>query len=186
MVRLVRLFDELRLGEGGKENKMQRFGFLVLALWLMFAAGCQTGGFGGSSKYEALEPTPLDYMQFVYQPAAHGDTISKFPVKLELYGSGYMKMVTGRSSRVTDSFWKKTDDPHWHDLRSRQTTIPKEKVTGYFRAFVQHGFFKNQDEPETPDGSKLIMLMRIGREKEARVTARQEYLDLFKSLLNEF
>ena len=160
---------------------------LTLILVLAAAVGCRSTSPEGDVMSRFSEPTGLDYMLFLYQPAPENDPISRLPIRMEVHGSGYLEMLTGRSSRVTDDFWKNTEDVHWQDLRSDRVIIPKDRATAYFRRFIAAGVFEEApDEDADAKAPSLIVSMRLGRKKRARVTSREDFLELFRQLLAEF
>lgn len=129
-----------------------------------------------------VEPSSLDYAQFRISrtSAANGQPET---VRIDLSGSGYLEMTTGRSERVTDSFWRQSEDPAWQDLQKTYVMLPAAQTRDIFQRMVDMGIFdRKQPEEITPPPHDLAVLVAVGFKKRLILTRRKDYHQLFDEL----
>lgn len=130
------------------------------------------------------QPSPLDSLQIIRTHLPHG-TDRPETLRLDLNGSGYLRLTAGRSERVRSGFWQESASPDWLDLRQDHVFLSPARTRAYFQAFVNAGFF---DKPprKQEEHAELVVLIALGKRKAARFTAAPVYHHLFEELLSEF
>jgi len=133
-----------------------------------------------------VKASPLDYVQLRRtEPSGGGD----LPVvtRLELAGSGYLELLSGRSARVRDGFWQESESPDWQDLTSDHVVLTAADTEAIYQRLVDAGVFDTQPEKklaQRPDA--LVIQARIGFKKQILVTSDPVYIAIFDALLARF
>ncbi len=157
--------------------------FLVAAqLVILVASGCKSL----HAVRFAVEPSALDYAQFRRTRIVpnSGDIET---VRLDLSGSGYLEKTTGRSERVSDSFWQQSEAPDWQDLRRDHLMLSDAVTTSVFQRLVDAGIFDLKRDPEKdPPPHELAVLVSVRFKKKLILTGDPEYHQIFNMLLDRF
>jgi hypothetical protein len=129
-----------------------------------------------------VDPSSLDYAQFRIVRPSPVDGKSE-TIRIDLAGSGFLEMTTGRSERVTESFWQQSEDPVWQDLHRTHVMLSAAETATLFQKLVDLGIFdRKQPEEATPPPHDLAVLVAIGFRKQLVLTSRTEYRRLFDDL----
>lgn len=156
--------------------------FSQTLLVVFMAAGCTSLN---QVRFE-VAPSSLDYAQFrkTKISATDGKTES---VRLDLAGSGYLEMITGRSERVVDDFWRQSEEVSWQDLRKDHVMLSESETTAIFQRLVDLGMFdRNQNPKKNSPPHEIVIVAAIRFEKKIILTSEAEYLKIFKELLEKF
>ena len=150
----------------------------LLLMVLLAAAGCASL----NEVRFTVEPSSLDYAQLrISRPSAVDGKPET--IRIDISGSGFLEMTTGRSERVTDSFWRQSEDPAWQDLQRAHVMLSPVETAAIFQRFVDLGIFdyKHPDE-KTPPPHDLAVLVAIGFKKRLILTSRADYRRIFDDL----
>jgi len=129
-----------------------------------------------------VDPSSLDYVQFRISRPSPVDGRPE-TIRIDLAGSGFLEMTTGRSERVLDSFWRQSEDPVWQDLHRTHAMLAPSETAAVFQRLVDLGMFDRKQPPETkPPPHDLAVLAAIGFKKRLVLTSRAEYRRLFDDL----
>ncbi len=129
-----------------------------------------------------VDPSSLDYAQFRIVRPSPVDGKSE-TIRIDLAGSGFLEMTTGRSERVTESFWQQSEDPVWQDLHRTHVMLSAAETATLFQKLVDLGIFdRKQPEEATPPPHDLAVLVAIGFRKQLVLTSRADYRRLFDDL----
>jgi len=129
-----------------------------------------------------VDPSSLDYAQFRIVRPSPVDGKSE-TIRIDLSGSGFLEMTTGRSERVTESFWQQSEDPVWQDLHRTHVMLSAAETAVLYQKLVDLGIFdrKQPKEAKQPPHD-LAVLVAIGFRKQLVLTSRPEYRRLFDDL----
>lgn len=150
----------------------------VFLLLLVAAAGCTAL----NEVRFTVDPSSLDYAQFRIVCSSPVDGKPE-TIRVDLSGSGFLEMTTGRSERVTDSFWRQSEDPAWQDLHRAHVMLSAAETAAIFQKLVDLGIYdRKQPEEATPPPHDLAVLVAIGFRKKLVLTSRTDYRRLFDEL----
>jgi len=155
-----------------------RFQLTLLVLMLLSGGGCASL----NEVRFTVDPSALDYAQMrISRPSpVDGKTET---IRIDISGSGFLEMTTGRSERVTDSFWRQSQDPVWQDLHRAHAMLSPAETAAIFQRFVDLGIFdRKQPEEATPPPHDLAVLVAIGFRKRLLLTSRADYRRIFDEL----
>jgi hypothetical protein len=147
-------------------------------LLLLAAAGCASL----NEVRFTVEPSALDYAQFRIIRPSPVDGKSE-TIRIDLSGSGFLEMLTGTSERVTDSFWRQSEDPAWQDLHRTHAILSPDETAIIFQKLVDLGIFDHKQPKEaTPPPHDLAVLVAVKFRKRLLLTSRSDYRQLFDDL----
>ena len=128
-----------------------------------------------------VQSSALDYLQIVrtVQPA---DGSLPITTRIDLSGSGYLQVMTGRSERIRTGFWQDPDSPAWQDLRRDYVVLPAHETLAFFQAFVNAGLFDSRSERRGAPPPELAILMGVRGRKTLLLTAEPQFLYLYEAL----
>jgi hypothetical protein len=153
------------------------------ALAIALAAALATGCAALNEVRFPANPSPLDYAQFRIARPSPADGKPE-TIRLDLSGGGFLEITTGASERVSDGFWKQSDNPDWQDIRRDHAFLSAEETTAVFQRLVDAGLFDRQQDPKkNPPPHELAVLASIGFRKKLVLTSRPEYRQIFDMLL---
>ncbi len=166
-----------------KESMMRYPASMIYRLILIFcilSAGCRSLN---EVRFTA-NPSPLDYAQFrctrISPQSGREETL-----RLDLSGSGFLEITTGRSERVRDPFWKPSEDPEWQDIRRDQVFLSPQETAVIFQALVDAGIFNHRHDPKDhPPPHHLAVLVSVGARKKLLLTSHPSYLRIVDALLD--
>lgn len=147
---------------------------------LLAGAGCAT------HVRFAVDPSPLDSIQILYI-AKTADGSAAHPIRLDLEGSGYLRLLSGQSSRVMDPYWKNQAAENWSDLQTEQTVMSREETARFLQRLVNAGFFDRQFSPEDrpPVGlPRATIAARVAKRRNVQVTCDPQLLELVQDLFS--
>jgi len=145
---------------------------------LLAAAGCASF----NEVRFSVEPSSLDYAQLRISRASAVDGQPE-TVRIDLSGSGFLEMTTGRSERVTDSFWRQSEDPVWQDMQRAHVMLSPGETAAFFQQLVDLGTFDyKQPKENSPPPHDLAVLVAIGFKKRLILTSRADYRRIFDDL----
>ncbi len=149
-----------------------------LLLLVIAAAGCASL----NEVRFTVDPSALDYAQFrIVRPSPVDGKAET--IRIDLSGSGFLEMMTGRSERVTDSFWRQSEDPVWQDLHRTHVMLSPAETAIIFQKLVNLGIFDHKQPKEaSPPPHDLAVLVAIGFKKRLILTSRTDYRRLFDDL----
>lgn len=129
-----------------------------------------------------VDPSSLDYAQFrIVRPSPVDGKPET--IRIDLAGSGFLEMTTGRSERVTDSFWRQSEDPVWQDLHRAHVMLSADETAAIFQKLVDLGIYdRRQPEEATPPPHDLAVLVTVGFRKKLVLTSRADYRRVFDGL----
>ncbi len=108
-------------------------------------------------------------------------------MRLDLSGSGFLEITTGKSERVRDPFWKPSDDPEWQDIRRDHLFLSPQETAVVFQTLIDAGIFNHRQDPKDhPPPHRLAVLVSIGARKKLLLTSHPGYLRLFDALMDRF
>lgn len=159
----------------------KRFIFSGILLATLAAAGCAAL----NEVRFTVNSSSLDYAQFrVSRPSpvdGHAETI-----RIDLSGSGFLEVTTGRSERVGNSVWQESENPDWQDLHRDHVMLTETETVAVFQRLVNAGIFDyKQPAEKTPPPPDLAVLLAIGFQKRLILTRRPEYRQVFDMLLEK-
>ncbi len=153
----------------------------ALLLAILILTGC------ASTRQDrfVVQASALDYLQIVrtVQPAGGGLPVT---TRVDLSGSGYLQVMTGRSERIRTGFWQDTNAPAWQDLRRDYIVLPPHETLAFFQAFVNAGVFDRRRESRTDPPPELAILISVRGRKTLLLTAEPQFLYLYDALLRRF
>lgn len=151
---------------------------LLLSLLIVLLAGCTAL----NEVRFTVDPSSLDYAQLRIVRPSPVDGKSE-TIRIDLSGSGFLEMTTGRSERVTDSFWRQSEDPEWQDMHRTHAMLSAVETAAFFQKLVDLGIFdRKQPKETTPPPHDLAVLVAIGFRKKLILTSRADYRRLFDDL----
>lgn len=147
----------------------------------------------GCASFEAInqkrftvESSSLDWVLFS-RTIKNNDKSTPKIIKLELYGSGYLKYSSGKSSRVKTGFWQNTESENWQDIQTDQIVISRDETLKFYQRLVDAGVFdKVKTSKEEQARASLAILARIGFEKKLVLTNDPVFIKIFDDLLAKF
>ncbi len=156
--------------------------FSTTAACLLLLAGLMSGCASLRQDRFQVNLSALDYLQIVQTEQASTNA-PPVTTRIDLSGSGYLEMKTGRSERVRSGFWTDPASPAWQDIRTHQRVLPAAETQAFFQAFVHAGVFDKQTRRRKNDPEpSLAILIAVGRKKTLLLTGEPVYLQLFQAL----
>ena len=163
-------------------SRTARLAPVLLAAAALAVAGCTAL----NQVRFTVKPSSLDYAQFrrtrVSPVNGHVETL-----RLDLSGSGFLELTSGRSERVSSGFWRESDSPTWQDLRKDHVMLTETEATAILQRLVDAGMFDRKRDPrKDPPPHDLAILAAIRFEKRLVLTADPAFHRIFDALLERF
>ncbi len=98
-----------------------------------------------------VEESGLNWIE-VYSKQIPGAQLTR----LRIDGSGIVKVRSGSSPLVGDSYAKDPANASWEDIRNSQLTIPRQEVVQIFQELVNNGLFVEQKMQDDSPSNHLI------------------------------
>jgi hypothetical protein len=155
----------------------------IVWVWL---AGLLAGAGCATHVRFAVDPSPLDFIQVLYVAKTANGSAAQ-PIRIDLEGSGYLRMLSGQSTRVMDPYWKNQSAEDWSDLRTEQVVLSREETARMLQRLVNAGFFDRQFRPEAapPKGlPRATIAAKVAKERNIQVTVDPKLLDLVQDILS--
>ena len=165
--------------------KSARAASLFLLSAVLWPSGCQTL----EPAHFEVEPSSLDYVEFVYHPQATNGSASRV-CRLLLSGSGMVECRVGTSARVSDEFWGEPDGSQWDDMVVDRVVLSGEDTQRVFQRIVDSGFLSAKETPSVqpvPGMARLIAVGRIdGRKRVLIADVSSPVVAVYRDLLAVF
>jgi hypothetical protein len=154
-----------------------------LALTLL--CGCATLDKLNQKRF-TVEHSSLDWVQFSRTVNGKDDK-NPVTVRLQLDGSGYLELRTGRSTRVKDDFWQQSATDNWQDIRTDRVVLSQDETVKIYQRLVDAGVYdRTKQRKEERAKATLAILARIDFEKKLVVTNDPVFIKIFDDLLAKF
>ncbi len=136
-----------------------------------------------------VESSALDTLDILYIPDTETPRF-KFPARLTFFGSGQIRLRSGLSPQVMDSFASDPTHPHWNHYHEDNAGVRPEEITVIFQRLVDAGMvYANITGPKNPDPLGLPRLQIAGKingHKIIRTTENPEMIAIVEHILDWF
>ena len=171
-------------------TSLNTFAALATAIALCLAgSGCIATGKDGRFRHEQFPVgiSDLDWLTILYEPAGGADALTRHHVRISVAGTGEVECRTGRSPRVTNSFSLQTDHPHWNEIISDRTYLPKNEIAAVFQRFVDEGVIAHFP-PKSPPATRPAVFIKgnISAYKISLLTDNPHLVSLVEEILANF
>jgi len=170
---------------------ISRFFFAAAAAFCFAAAGCVSSvGRDGRLKHEnfRVSVSGLDWLVVDYHPSTNATrALTRFPVRVEIRGTGEIVCETGRSPRIWNAFSSETDNPYWNEIVSDRTHLGTGDIYNVLQRFVDEGVVATRP-PRKPPSQLPAVIVRgnISGKKIALLTDNRHIVGLVEEIIANF
>jgi len=121
----------------------------LISTALLLCAGCFNPFF--TNPHFQVKESGLNWIEILSKPIP-GETLSR----VRIDGSGIVKVRSGTSPLVGDSYAKDPTNTSWFDVYNEQITIPRDEVVRIFQELVNNGLFVEQKQRDDSPTNHFI------------------------------
>lgn len=155
---------------------------------LMVSGGCTLFRAKGPERFR-VEGSSLDSLDIRYNPDPENSRF-QIPARLTIFGSGQIRLRSGLSPQVMDSFASDPTHPHWNHYYEDNAGFRPEEIRDLFQRLVDAGMvYSNITGPKRQEALELPNLQMAGKingHKIVRFTDDPEIVGIVENLLNWF